>query len=70
MIPESYLYSLISLQPRLKRFPLKQFGKKKKDSWSFNSKWFDNEKWSAWLHWDSETETAYCLHVCVEMSTC
>ena len=48
-------------QPRLKSFPPKQFGKKKIEYRSFNSKWFDNEKCSAWLHWDSETEKSYCF---------
>ena len=48
-------------QPRLKSFPSKQFGKKKIEYRSFNSKWFDNDKWSTWLHWDSETEKAYCF---------
>ena len=46
-------------QPRLKSFPSKTFGKSKLECRSFNSKWFDNEKWSAWLHWDSGTEKAY-----------
>ena len=48
-------------QPRLKSFPSKTFGKSKIECRSFNSKWFDNEKWSAWLHWDSGTEKAYCF---------
>ena len=48
-------------QPRLKSFPTKKFGKNKVEYRSFNSKWFDNEKWSSWLHWDSGTKKAYCF---------
>lgn len=48
-------------QPRLKSFPTKKFGKNKIEYRSFNSKWFDNEKWSSWLHWDSGTEKVYCF---------
>ena len=38
-----------------------KFGKNKVEYRSFNSKWFDNEKWSSWLHWDSGTDKAYCF---------
>ena len=31
-------------QPRCQNFPAKQFGKQKH---TFNSKWFDNDKWSS-----------------------
>ena len=48
-------------QPRLKNFPSKQFGKSKVEYRSFNFKWFNNKKWSAWLHWNSGTEKAYCF---------
>ena len=45
-------------QPRGLKFPTKQFGKQKR---SFNSKWFDNEKWSSWLHWDNKVNKAFCF---------
>ena len=48
-------------QPRLKSFPPKQFGKNKVENRSFNSKWFDDAKWSSWLHWDNESHKAYCF---------
>ena len=62
-IPESYFYSLINLDSRAfpPPPPLKKFSKKKVEYQSFNLKWFDNKKWSTWLHWDSETEKAYCF---------
>ena len=60
-LEESQELLLQPSQPRLKNFPSKQFGKSKIEYRSFNSKWFDNENWSAWLHWDSTSEKAYCF---------
>ena len=47
-------------QPRLQKFPPKKFGKQNR---SFNSKWFANEKWSPWLHWDNHVQKAFC-YIC------
>ena len=47
------------LQPNQPKLNTKKFGKNKVEYWSFNSKWFDNEKW---LHWDGGTNA--------EISTC
>ena len=44
-------------QPRQK-FPAKKFGKQYR---SFNSKWFDNDKWSPWLYWDNHEKKAFCF---------
>ena len=48
-VEESQELLLKSNQPRLKSFPSKQFGKNKVEYRSFNSKWFDNEKWTVIL---------------------
>ena len=47
-------------QPRCQSFPSRLFGKQKR---SFHSKWFDNEKWSSWLHWDGTANKAFC-YIC------
>ena len=44
-------------QPRRQKFPLKLFGKQQR---CFNSKWFDNDKWSSWLHWDDQLQKVLC----------
>ena len=47
-------------QPRREKFPPKKIGKQQR---SFNSKWFDNDKWSPWLHWDDCSQKAFC-YIC------
>ena len=47
-------------QPRCHNFPPKQCGKQKR---SFNSKWFNNDKWSSWLHWEEGVNKAFC-YIC------
>ena len=47
-------------QPRHQHFPSKVFGKQKR---SFNSKWFDNDKWASWLHWEEGVNKAFC-YIC------
>ena len=47
-------------QPRGQSFPSRLFRKQKR---SFHSKWFDNEKWSSWLHWDGTANKAFC-YIC------
>ena len=41
-------------------FLSKKFGSQNR---AFNSKWFDNEKWSQWLHWDNHTHKSFC-YIC------
>ena len=50
-------------QPRIRKFPPKKFGKQQR---SFNSKWFDNDKWSPWLHWDDGVQKHFVM--CVRTS--
>ena len=51
-------------QPRRAKFPSKTFGKQQR---CFNSKWFDNDKWSPWLHWDDQLQKAFC-YICKNIS--
>ena len=51
-------------QPRRTKFPSKKFGKQQR---CFNSKWFDNDKWSPWLHWDDQLQKAFC-YICKNIS--
>ena len=51
-------------QPRHEKFPSKKFGKQQR---CFNSKWFDNDKWSPWLHWDNGSQKAFC-YICKNIS--
>ena len=51
-------------QPCHTKFPSKTFGKQQ---CCFNSKWFDNDKWSTWLHWDDRLHKAFC-YICRNIS--
>ena len=48
-------------QPRGRSFPKKKFGQAKPEYRSFRVSWFDNEKWSKWLHWEAEKERVYYM---------
>ena len=43
-------------QPRHQLFPKRKFGKHNVQYRAFSSKWFRDERWSDWLHWESQNE--------------
>ena len=52
-------------QPRHQLFPKTKFGKHNVQYRAFSSKWFRDERWSDWLHWEVRMKkfTAYSVEM-------
>lgn len=48
-------------QSRNQVFPKKKFGQTKPEYRSFKASWFDNHKWSTWLHWEAAEQNVFCV---------